>query len=216
MFVQTGRLDRTDRDDPAVMNLDAISKFPSRRFGLLQTWLIVLKVNLLYRKRDCKHEDQPGLLPVSPSQKSSKVSQRAKIVVQLVSCKIMLQSPRLRFSSTFLKMKKLLFPLKNGFRDVACTACTLAEKVATSSDIGSTAARSLRVASLLGIHHQANQEVRCNLDVPQIRSLFLAKAKILVMQPRRIAATTLAVGVPVTTHLFVGVSNPKSGYYLTL
>ena len=109
MFVQTGRLDRTDRDDPAVMNLDAISKFPSRRFGLLQTWLIVLKVNLLYRKRDCKHEDQPGLLPVSPSQKSSKVSQRAKIVVQLVSCKIMLQSPRLRFSSTFLKMKKLLF-----------------------------------------------------------------------------------------------------------
>lgn len=27
---------------------------------------------------------------------------------------------------------------------------------------GSTAARSLRVASLLGIHHQANQEVRCN------------------------------------------------------
>ena len=41
-IVQTGRLDRTDRDDPAVMNLDAISKFPSRRFGLLQTgcgWL---------------------------------------------------------------------------------------------------------------------------------------------------------------------------------
>ena len=52
--------------------------------------------------------------------------------------------------------------------------------------------------------------------LPQIRSLFLAKAKILVMQPRRIAATTLAVGVPATTHLFVGVSNPKSGYYLTL
>lgn len=116
----------------------------------------------------------------------------------------------------FWRWRSCFFPLKNGFRDVACTACTLAEKVATSSDIGSTAARSLRVASLLGIHHQANQEVRCNLDVPQIRSLFLAKAKILVMQPRRIAATTLAVGVPATTHLFVGVSNPKSGYYLTL
>lgn len=175
----------------------------------------MLKVNLLYRKRDCKHEDQPGLLPVSPSQKSSKVSQRAKIVVQLVSCKIMLQSPRLRFSSTFLKMKKLLHPWRMAF-GMWLSRSGLAEKVATSSDIGSTAARSLRVASLLGIHHQANQEVRCNLDVPQIRSLCLAKAKILVMQPRRIAATTLAVGVPATTHLFVGVSNPKSGYYLTL